>query len=64
MADRLYFIGRAMQVVGMILLPLAMAGNLAPESPQSVATMMWMCGIGVAVFIVGHAIQQYAKPSE
>ena len=64
MTNWLYLTGRAMQVIGMILLPLAMAGNLAPESPQSVGTMMWMCALGVAVFLAGHVLQQHARPSE
>jgi hypothetical protein len=51
-----------MQVVGMIMLPLAMAGNLAPGSHQTVGQMMWLTAVGIAVFAAGYVIQQYARP--
>lgn len=57
----LYRLGRLLQLIGMILLPLAIAGNLAPD-PIDLKTSLSMSGVGVAVFVVGYFIQQAGKP--
>jgi hypothetical protein len=58
----LYKLGRFLQVVGMILLPVAIAGNLAPDSPLSLWTSLTISAIGVAIFTLGWLIQQAGKP--
>jgi hypothetical protein len=57
-----YRLGRLMQVVGMILLPLAIAGNLKPEDPLSLRDSLMISGVGVVVFIVGYLVQQASRP--
>jgi hypothetical protein len=59
----LYRLGRLLQIVGMILLPLAVAGNLSPENPLDLRTSLKISGVGVAVFFAGWLLQQASKPS-
>ena len=58
----LYRLGRLLQVVGMILLPLAIAGNLKPEDPLSLRESLTMSGVGVVVFVAGYLLQQAGRP--
>ena len=58
----LYRIGRLMQLVGMITLPLAVAAHLAPERPLDLKTTLTLSGIGIAVFFAGWLIQQWGRP--
>ena len=60
----LYKLGRLLQVVGMILLPLAVAGNLVPEEAHRIdlRTSLAMSAVGVAVFVVGWLLQQAGRP--
>jgi hypothetical protein len=58
----LYKLGRFLQVVGMILLPVAIAGNLVPETPLTLWQSLTLSGIGVIVFTIGWLIQQVGKP--
>lgn len=57
-----YKLGRFLQVVGMILLPIGIAGNVA--DPKRVDLKMSLCisAVGVVVFIVGYLIQQLGRP--
>lgn len=61
MGPMLYRLGRLLQLAGMIMLPLAIAGNLAPENPLELRTSLMLSGIGIVVFIVGWLIQQAGK---
>ncbi len=54
----LYRLGRFLQVVGMVTLPLAIAGQLAPENPMSVGTMMTLTAGGIGLFMLGWLLQQ------
>ncbi len=58
----LYKMGRFLQVIGMILLPVAVAGNIAPEQPLDLRASLTLSFIGVGVFIVGWLLQQAGKP--
>jgi hypothetical protein len=57
-------VGRFLQVVGLILLPLGIAGNLSPHNPLTLWQSLSMAGVGVLVFMVGHYLRQIGKPSE
>ncbi len=59
----LYKLGRFLQVIGMMLLPLGVAGNLADETRVDLRTSLTISGFGVAVFIVGYLLQQAGKQS-
>jgi hypothetical protein len=56
-----YKLGRFLQLVGLILLPVAMAGNLAPDTPLSLWRMLLLAGIGVALFALGRVIQNTGR---
>jgi hypothetical protein len=57
----LYKLGRYFQLVGMILLPVAIAGNLAREDLIDLKTSLTMSGVGIGVFAVGWLLQQAGK---
>lgn len=58
----LYKVSRLLQLIGMILLPVAIAGNLAPEQPLDLRASLTLSGVGVAVFAVGYLLQQAGRP--
>lgn len=62
MAAFLYRLGRLLQLIGMILLPLAIAGNLSPQDPLELKTSLTISAIGILVFGLGWLIQQAGKP--
>ena len=56
----LYKLGRFLQLVGMIMLPIAIAGNAVGQ--ESVSQMlMWTCA-GIGVFMLGRTIQGKGEP--
>jgi hypothetical protein len=57
----LYKVGRFLQVVGMIVLPLGVAGNLARPDQIDVRTSLTISGVGVAIFVIGYLLQQAGK---
>jgi hypothetical protein len=58
----LYRLGRVLQVVGMLILPVAIAGNIAPGEPLNLKASLTLSAVGVLVFVLGYAIQQAGKP--
>jgi hypothetical protein len=54
----LYNLGRFLQFVGLITLPLAIAGNLLPENPLPLGTSLTLSSLGILVFFVGWLLQQ------
>jgi hypothetical protein len=58
----LYKLGRLLQIVGLIVLPLAVAGNLAPE-PKGIdlRTSLTMSAVGVIIFGMGYLLQQMGR---
>ena len=58
----LYNLGRVLQLVGLIILPIAMAGEAA-ESLTLGRMLMWAC-VGIAVFMCGRMVQQTAGKRE
>ena len=56
----LYKLGRALQLVGLAVLPIAMAGNAADR--LAVKGMLVLSGGGIVVFFVGWLLQQSSKP--
>jgi hypothetical protein len=58
----LYRLGRLLQLIGMIMLPLAIAGNLSPHNPLELRQSLLLSGAGVLVFGLGWLIQQAGRP--
>jgi hypothetical protein len=57
-----YRIGRMLQVAGMILLPIGMAGNILRPEVISVQESLVCGGVGVVVFMAGWLVQQLGRP--
>jgi hypothetical protein len=58
----LYRLGRVLQVAGMIVLPIGMAGNIVRPEHITVQDSLVVAGVGVAVFVVGWLLQQVGRP--
>jgi|GEM_PF-2153377 hypothetical protein len=58
----LYKLGRLLQIVGLIMLPVAIAGNLAPE-PHGIDlwTSLKLSAVGVISFGLGYWLQQIGR---
>jgi hypothetical protein len=56
----LYKLGRALQLIGLLLLPFAMAGNLSDKTTE--ADMLKVVAAGIGVFAVGWLLQRAARP--
>jgi len=56
----LYKLGRFLQVVGMILLPVAIAGDASGQT--TFRTFLVVSAVGVVVFMVGWLLQQAGRP--
>jgi hypothetical protein len=56
----LYKIGRLLQLAGLIILPIAMAGNMADER-LGLKESLALSSLGVGVFAVGWLLQQTAR---
>ncbi len=63
----LYKLGRFLQLVGLILLPVAIAGNVVPDSHGGDKTVLdlkeslTLSAVGVLVFSLGWLIQQAGR---
>lgn len=58
----LYRLGRLLQLLGLVILPVAIAGNLAREEQIDLKMSLTMSGVGVVLFTVGWLLQQTGKP--
>jgi hypothetical protein len=58
----LYKLGRLLQVVGLILLPVAIAGNVAPDTPLDLKQSLTLSAVGMLVFGLGWLLQQAGRP--
>lgn len=57
----LYKLGRLLQLVGLVLLPVGIAGNIAREEQIDLKTSLAISGTGVLVFFVGWLLQQASR---
>ena len=57
----LYKLGRFFQIIGLFLLPLAIAGNLSPERPMDLRSSLTLSAVGVIVFGLGYLLQQMGR---
>jgi hypothetical protein len=55
-----YKLGRLLQLLGMILLPVAIAGEVAER--LSLKESLTLSGLGVGVFLLGWLLQQSKRP--
>ncbi len=57
----LYKIGRFLQLLGMILLPVAIAGEVMPDQRLNLRESLTLSAVGVVVFTLGWLIQQAGR---
>lgn len=57
----LYKAGRVLQLVGLLILPAAMAGNMADPQRVGVWPMLTLSAVGMGVFTLGWLLQQTAR---
>jgi hypothetical protein len=57
----LYRLGRVLQVVGMILLPIGLAGNIADPDRISPKTIYLFTGAGIVLFALGWFLQESSR---
>lgn len=62
----MYKLARALQLIGLIMLPLAVAGNLAElaaaDNRLSLGESLFLSGIGILCFMIGYFLQTRVKP--
>jgi hypothetical protein len=60
----LYRLGRGLQLLGLLIVPIALAGNLAELAggpfTLDLKEMLLLAGLGVLIFYIGHALQRRA----
>jgi uncharacterized membrane protein YGL010W len=56
----LYTLARLLQFAGLLVLPVAMAGNIAES--LDLRQMLMLAGIGVGLFAIGWLLQQVTRP--
>jgi hypothetical protein len=61
MRDMLYKIGRFLQFVGLVLLPVGIAGNLARPDEFGLWYTLGISAAGMAVFTLGWLLQQAVR---
>jgi hypothetical protein len=57
-----YRIGRFLQILGLIILPVGVSGNLARPEEVTVKASLTIAVVGMAVFFLGWLVQQKAPP--
>jgi hypothetical protein len=63
-ATMLYRLGRFLQLFGLVLLPVGVAGNLARPEEVTVKTSLAIAAAGVALFYLGRTFQRAGGGSE
>lgn len=58
----LYKFARLLQLIGLVLLPIAMAGNLARPDEFTLRHTLGLSAIGIFIFTLGWLLQQAARP--
>jgi len=58
----LYRIARLLQFAGLIILPIAISGNVADK--LGLRESLSLSAIGVLAFVIGWALQQFVRPND
>jgi hypothetical protein len=61
----LFKIGRVLQLAGLVILPIAIAGNVAERNDQPVLDLkqsLVLSAIGCVVFLCGWLLQESSRP--
>jgi hypothetical protein len=58
----LYKFGRVLQLLGLLLLPVAIAGNVAREDQINLKVSLTISAVGILIFLLGWMLQQAGRP--
>ncbi len=58
----LYKLGRLFQFAGLVILPVAIAGNMARPEEITLGMSLSLSAVGMLVFSLGWLLQQAGKP--
>jgi len=58
----LYRMGRFLQLLGLLIAPVGVAGNLARRDEVDEKTLLAIAAVGVGVFVLGWLLQQATRP--
>ncbi len=58
----LYKVGRWLQLLGLLIAPVGVAGNLARPDEVNVKTTLVIAAVGIGVFVIGWLLQQVRRP--
>jgi hypothetical protein len=58
----LYRLARLLQLVGLVLLPVAIAGNVADPEHMTLGKSLGLSAVGVVLFYLGWSLQQRTRP--
>jgi hypothetical protein len=58
----LYKSARALQFLGLMILPLAIAGNVADPEGMDLRRSLSLSGVGIFIFFLGWLLQQGTRP--
>jgi hypothetical protein len=58
----LYKLGRVLQLLGLLILPVAIAGNVADPERMDLKQSLGLSALGVLVFGAGWLVQQTGRP--
>jgi hypothetical protein len=58
----LYRLARLLQFLGLLLLPVAIAGNVADPEQMDLRRSLGLSAVGVLIFAAGWGLQQTTKP--
>jgi hypothetical protein len=58
----LYKLARGLQLLGLLLLPVAIAGNVADPGGMDLRRSLSLSAVGMGVFFLGWLLQQAARP--
>jgi len=59
----LYKLGRFLQLLGLLIAPAGIAGNIVQRDMVTEGAMLAILGVGMAVFALGWLLQQGGRPS-
>jgi hypothetical protein len=59
----LFKFGRFCQILGLIILPIAIAGNLHDERSMTLWRSLGVSLVGIVIFTAGWLIQQWSRPT-
>lgn len=51
-------LGQFLQLLGLVMLPLSIAGNLSPNNPMDLKTSLTLSGVGILLFYVGYLLRK------